>query len=148
MKSLTVKVVLKSLTVKIVFDCKSCVEVLDCNSHGDNLKISYIEVKSEVITMSERAERSVKIPVFAGTSDAWTTWEPIFIATADLKGYGELLTGDEVLTADSLQIISFKKKNREAYNGLLLTNKTRECIYLITAAKTVDYPRGDTRKAF
>ena len=72
---------LKSLTVKIVFDCKSCVEVLDCNSHGDNLKISYIEVKSEVITMSENEERSVKIPVFAGTLDAWTRWEPRFIAT-------------------------------------------------------------------
>ena len=44
--------------------------------------------------MSESAERSVKIPVFAGTSDAWTMWEPRFIATAYLKGYGELLTGD------------------------------------------------------
>ena len=148
MKSLTVKVVLKSLTVKIVFDCKSCVEVLDCNSHGDNLKISYIEVKSEVITMSERAERSVKIPVFAGTSDSWTTWEPIFIATADLKGYGKLLTGDKVLTTDSFQIIEFKKKNREAYNGLLLANEKRECMSLIKTAKTVEYPRGDARKAF
>ena len=48
--------------------------------------------------MSESAERIVKILVFAGTSDSWTTWEPRFIATADLKGYGELLTGDEVLT--------------------------------------------------
>ena len=79
----------------------------------------------------------MKIPVFAGTSDAWTTWEPRFISTADLKSYGELLTGDEVLTSDSAQIIALKKKNREAYNGLLLANETRECIVLITAAKTV-----------
>ena len=77
---------------------KSRVEVLTLKSGGsavtvivcaDNLRISYIEVKSEVkITMSDSAEISVKIPVFAGTSDAWTTWEPRFIATADLKGYG------------------------------------------------------------
>ena len=67
----------------------------------------------------------MKIPVFAGTSDAWTTWEPRFIATADLKGYGELLTGDETLTTDSAKIIEFKKKNREAYNGIFLSNETR-----------------------
>ena len=99
--------------------------------------------------MSETsADRSVKLPVFAGTSDSWTTWEPRFIATADLKGYGELLTGDEVLTEDSSEIIAFKRKNREAYNGLLLANETRECISLITAAKTVQYPRGDARNLF
>ena len=98
--------------------------------------------------MSESAERSVKIRVFAGTSDAWTTWEPSFIATADLKGYGELLTGNEVLTTDSTHIIEFKKKNSEAYNGLLLANETRECTSLIMAAKTVEYPRGDARKSF
>ena len=51
--------------------------------------------------MSESADRSVKILVFAGTSDSWTKWEPRFIATTDLKGYGELLTGDETLTTDS-----------------------------------------------
>ena len=98
--------------------------------------------------MSESAERSVKIRVFAGTSDAWTTWKPRFIATADLKGYGELLTGDEILTTDSAQIIEFKEKSREAYNGLFLENETRECILLIMTAKTMEYPRGDTRKAF
>ena len=91
--------------------------------------------------MSESTERSVKIPVFAGTSDAWTTWEPRFIATTDLKGYSKPLMGDETLTTDSAQIIEFKKKNREAYNGLLLENETRECILLITAAKTAEYPR-------
>ena len=64
--------------------------------------------------MSESAERSVKIPVFAGTSDAWTTLEPRFIATAYLKGYGEFITGNEVLTTDSGYIVEFKKKNREA----------------------------------
>ena len=98
--------------------------------------------------MTDRSERSVKIPVFLGTSDAWTTWEPRSIATADLKGYGELLTGDEVLTKDSAEIIQFKKNNREAYNIILLSNETRECISLITAAKTMEYPRGDARKAF
>ena len=98
--------------------------------------------------MSDRSKRSVKIRVFTGTSDAWTTWEPRFIATADLKGYGELLTGNEVLTTDSTQAIEFNKKKREAYNGLLLANETREFIYLVTAARTVEYPRGDTRKAF
>ena len=90
----------------------------------------------------------MKIPVFAGASDAWTTWEPRFIETADLKGYGEFLTGNEVLTTESGHIVEFKKKNREAYNGLFLANETRECISLITAAKTVEYPRGDARKAF
>ena len=85
--------------------------------------------------MSKIAERSVKIPVFVGTSDVWTTWEPRFISTKDLKGYGELLTGDEILKTDSAQIIEFKKKKREAYNGLLMANETRECISLITAAK-------------
>ena len=98
--------------------------------------------------MSDRSDVSVKIPVLSGTSDSWTTWEPRFIATADLKGYGELLTGDELLTTDSAQIIEFKKKNREAYNGILLANETRECISLITAVKTVEYSRGDARKAF
>ena len=98
--------------------------------------------------MSESAERSVSISVFAGTSDAWTTWKPIFIETAELKGYGELITGYKVLTSDSLQIISFKKKNREAYKGIFLANETRECISMITAEKTVEYPRGDARKAF
>ena len=32
------------------------------------------------------------------------------IATADLKGYGELLTGDEELPTDSAEIIEFKRK--------------------------------------
>ena len=64
--------------------------------------------------MSDRSERSVRIPVFVGTLDAWTTWDPRFIETADLKGYGELLTGDEVLTSDRAQIIEFKKKKRVA----------------------------------
>ena len=98
--------------------------------------------------MSDPIDRGVKIPVFAGTSDAWTTWEPRFIATADLKGYGELLTGDSLITSNVAKIIIFKKKNREAYNGLLLANDTRECIQLITAQKTAEYPRGDARKAF
>ena len=62
--------------------------------------------------MSEIAERSVKIPVLEGTSDAWTTWEPRFIVNADFNGYCEMLTGDEVLTSDSAQIIEFKNKNR------------------------------------
>ena len=60
--------------------------------------------------MSDPIDRGVKIPVFAGTSDAWTTWEPRFIATADLKGYGELLTGDSLITSDVAEIIIFKKK--------------------------------------
>ena len=71
-----------------------------------------------------------------------------FIATADLKGYGEFITGNKVLTTGSTQVVEFKKKNRESYNGLLLANETRECISLITAAKTMEYPRGDARKAF
>ena len=53
-----------------------------------------------------------------------------------------------MLTTDSTQVIEFKKKNREAYNGLLLENETRECILLITAVKTIEYPRGDARKVF
>ena len=124
----------------------SSVTVIVC---VDNFKISYIEVKSEVkITMSDSAERSVKIPIFEGTLDSWTTLEPRFIATADLKGYGEFLTSDYVLTTDSGHIVEFKKKKRKAYNGLLLENETRELIYLIKAAKAVEYPRGDARKAF
>ena len=98
--------------------------------------------------MSDSIDRGVKIPAFSGTSEAWTTWEPRFIAMADLKGYGELLTGDLLITSDVGEIAAFKKKNREAYNGLLLTNDTRECIQLIMAQKTAEYPRGDARKAF
>ena len=60
--------------------------------------------------MSDRSERSVKIPVFAGTSDAWATWERRFIATADLKVYGEFLTGNKMLTTDSTQVVEFKKR--------------------------------------
>ena len=98
--------------------------------------------------MSDSINRGVKIPVFAGTSEAWTTWEPRFIATADLKGDGEFLTGDLLITSDVGEIVTFKKKNRQAYNGLLLENDTTECIQLITAQKMVEYSRGDARKAF
>ena len=59
-----------------------------------------------------------------------------------------MLTGDLLITSDVGEIVIFKKKNREAYNGLLLANDTRECIQLITAQNTAEYPRGDARKAF
>ena len=72
----------------------------------------------------------------------------MFIANAGLKVYGDFLTGDEVLTTESGHIVEFKKKNRDAYNGLFLANKTRECISLITDAKTVKYQKGDARKVF
>ena len=98
--------------------------------------------------MSDSIDRGVKIPVFAGTSEAWTTWEPRFISTVDLKGYGESLTGDLLITSNVGEIVAFKNKNREAYNGLLLANDTREFIQLITAQKTAEYLRGDARKAF
>ena len=66
--------------------------------------------------MSDSIDRGVNIPVFAGTSEAWTTWEPRFIATEDLKGYGELLTVDFIITSHDGEIVTFKKNNREAYN--------------------------------
>ena len=64
--------------------------------------------------MSDSIDRGIKIPVFAGTSEAWTTWEPRFIATEDLKGYVEFLTGDQLITRNVKEVIAFKKKKREA----------------------------------
>ena len=87
--------------------------------------------------MSESVERSVNLLVFVGTLDYWTTWEPSFITTADLKGYGKLFTVNEILMTDSAQIIKFKKNNREAYNGQFLANEIRKFISLIMAVKTV-----------
>ena len=64
--------------------------------------------------MSDSIDRGIKIPVFAGTSEAWTAWEPRFIATEDLKGYVEFLTGDQLITRNVKEVIAFKKKKREA----------------------------------
>ena len=68
--------------------------------------------------MSDSINRGVIIPVFAVTLEAWTTWEPRFIAKADLKGHGEFLRFGLLITSDVGEIFAIKKKNREAYNEL------------------------------
>ena len=64
--------------------------------------------------MRDLIDRGINISVFAGNSEAWTPWEPRSIATQDLKGYGEFLTSDLLITSNVKEIIAFKRKKREA----------------------------------
>ncbi len=48
-----------------------------------------------VIAMSKIEEKSIRVINFSGNDEDWEYWSVKFEARADLRGFGELLTGDK-----------------------------------------------------
>ena len=47
--------------------------------------------------MSKIEEKSIRVIEFSGKEDDWKYWSVKFLARADLRGFGELLIGEEKL---------------------------------------------------
>ena len=51
--------------------------------------------------MSKIEERTIRVIEFSGKEDDWKYWLIKFLARADLRGFGELLIGEEKLPTKS-----------------------------------------------
>ena len=51
--------------------------------------------------MSKIEERTIRVIEFSGKEDDWKYWSVKSLARADLRGFGELLTGEKKLPTKS-----------------------------------------------
>ena len=118
--------------------------------------------------MSKIEERTIRVIEFSGKEDDWKYWSVKSLARADLRGFGELLTGDKKLltkseftaeesidpaTSDSKAIISLYELGKKAYDELILSCNTttpagKTAFSLISECRTADNPRGDATLAW
>ena len=103
--------------------------------------------------MSEEDEtKSLKVLMFDGEEESWPMWSVKHLAYASLKEYDELyeddLSDDDYLALTSSDKIKYDKKNKKAYNSLIISMKDKVKFNVVKASKSSRFPRGDARLAW
>ena len=103
--------------------------------------------------MSEEDKtKSLKVLMFDGEEESWPMWSVKHLAYASLKDYDELyeddLSDDGYTALTSSNKISYDKKNKKAYNSLIISMKDKVTFNVVKAAKSSRFPRGDARLAW
>ena len=118
--------------------------------------------------MSKIEEKSIRVIEFSGKEDDWKYWSVKILARADLRGFGELLIGEEKLptkseytsaasidpaTPESKETIRLYNLGKKAFDELVLSCNTttpagRTAFSLISECRTPDNPKGDATSAW
>ena len=117
--------------------------------------------------MSKIEEKSIRVIEFSGKEDDWKYWSVKFLARANLRGFGELLIGEEKLptksdytsaasidpaTPELKETIRLYDLGKKAFDKLVLSCNTttpagRTAFSLISECRTTDNTKGDATSA-
>ena len=108
-------------------------------------------------------ETSIRVVIFSGKKDDWDSWKEKFSVRASIKGYDEILSGDEKVPAThdedgkKLTLTEAEKaisdKNKKGFGDLILsidcsTPNGKIAFAMVKGTKTKAYPSGNLHTAF
>jgi hypothetical protein len=115
------------------------------------------------VPKTQAGETSIRIILFSGKRDEWETWKEKFLVRASIRGYEDLITGEEEIPKthdiDGTKRILTKEEealhdsNLKGYQDLIMSiectsSAGKIAFAMVTGSKTQENPKGSVRAAY